>query len=87
MAGIAVSVIELISASPGWALNRQASGRRLDRQRMILTGQGSQCGCHLGKARVDVRCHGPSALAVVFMPGVGLGGREAEVALDPGQGS
>jgi hypothetical protein len=53
---------------------------------MILTAQGSQCGCYLGKARADVGCHGLSSSAVVFVPGVGLGGREAEVALDPGQG-
>ncbi len=30
--------------------------------------------------------HGFSSAAVVFVAGVGLGGGEAEVALDPGQG-
>lgn len=52
---------------------------------MILTGQDGQCRCYLRKTCADVRCHGMSAAAVVFVPGVGLGGREAEVAFDPRQ--
>jgi hypothetical protein len=48
---------------------------------MILTGQGGQCRCYLRKTCADVRCHGMSAAAVVFVAGVGLGGGEAEVAL------
>src|SRR6266536_5708321 len=53
---------------------------------MILAGQGGKCRGYLGKACPDVRCHCLSAAAVVFVPGVGLGSREAEVAFDPGQG-
>ena len=48
---------------------------------MVLTGQGGQCGCYLGEASADVGCHGLSSSAVVLVAGVGLGGREAEVAL------
>jgi hypothetical protein len=76
-----VPVVELISASFGWARRGYVPGRWADRQRMILTGQSGECGCYLGEARSDVRRHGLSSAAVVLMPGVGLGGGEPEVAL------
>src|SRR6266496_1043879 len=53
---------------------------------MILAGQGGQCRGYLGKARPDVGCHSLSAAAVIFVAGVGLGDRIAEVAFYPGQG-
>ena len=56
--------------------------RRADRQRMVLAGQGGEGGCDFGEARADVGCHGFPASAVVFVAGVGLGGGEAEVALN-----
>jgi hypothetical protein len=48
---------------------------------MILAGQGGKCRGYLREARADIGCHGLSAAAVVFVAGVGLGDREAEVAL------
>src|ERR1035437_5300671 len=80
------SVMELISALFGRARSRYVPGRRADRQRVIFAGQGGQCGCYLGEAGADVGGHGSSSAAMVFVPGVGLGGGEPEVALDPGQG-
>ncbi len=75
-----VSVVEPIFASFRWARDRRVSGRRVDRQRMILAGQDGQCGCYLGEARADVSGHGFSSAAVVFVTGVGLGCGEPEVA-------
>src|SRR6266567_3092493 len=68
------------------AWDRHEPGRRASCQRMVLAGQGGQRGCYLGKARADVGCHGLSSPAVLLVPGVGLSDREAEMALDPGQG-
>ena len=42
----------------------RASGRWVDPQGMVLTGQGSQCGCYLRKACADVGCRGPSSSAI-----------------------
>ena len=76
-----VTVVELISASFRRARDRYVPGRRAGRQRMILTGQGGQCGCYLGEACADVGGHGSSSGAVVFVAGVGLSGGEPEGAL------
>jgi hypothetical protein len=73
--------VDLVFASFRGSRNWHPSGRRVDRQRVILTSQGGQCGCYLGQACADVGCHGLSSAAVIFVSGVGLGCREAEVAL------
>ena len=52
---------------------------------MGLAGQGGEGGCYLWYACADVGGHGPASPAVVFVPGIGLGHGETEVALDPGQ--